>query len=102
MIELGGCAKRRASDVNPVAAGRQTYIANCASCHNPDPALEGPLGPPVIGASRELLEARILRQAYPPGYEPKRPTHLMRAMPWLAPRIGDLAAFLAAAQKKQK
>jgi mono/diheme cytochrome c family protein len=96
---LGGCAKPSAIDANPVVAGRRVYIANCASCHNFDPSLDGPLGPAIAGASRKLLEARILHQAYPPGYQPKRATHLMRAMPWVAPKVHALAAYLAAAQK---
>jgi hypothetical protein len=48
----------------------------------------------VRGASRELLEARILRGAYPPGYTPKRPSAIMQPMPHLAGSLDDLAAFL--------
>ncbi|MBI4513505.1 MAG: hypothetical protein HY702_05285 [Gemmatimonadetes bacterium] len=46
------------------------------------------------GSSRALLEARILRAEYPPGYTPTRTTRLMPARPDLAPYIDDLAAFL--------
>ncbi len=76
--------------------GRTLYLAQCTTCHATDPARTGPVGPAVKGASRELLEARILRGAYPPGYAPKRSSALMPPMPQLASSIGDLAAFLAA------
>jgi len=78
-----------------VAEGRQAYLGNCVACHNPNPKLEGALGPPVAGASEKLLEARILHAQYPPGYTPKRPTSSMVAMPFLKTRIPALAAFLA-------
>jgi len=74
--------------------GRQVYLAQCTQCHSPDPAQAGPLGPPVKGASRELLEARILRADYPPGYRPKRPTKVMPAQPNVAPDIPALAEYL--------
>jgi mono/diheme cytochrome c family protein len=74
--------------------GRQIYLAQCTSCHASDPAQPGPLGPPVKGASPELLEARIVRGTYPPGYTPKRPSAVMQPMPNLAPSIPDLAAYL--------
>jgi mono/diheme cytochrome c family protein len=74
--------------------GRQVYLAQCIACHNPDPALAGPLGPPVKGTSRDLLEAKILRGTYPPGYTPKRSTSLMPAQPQLQPEIPNIAAFL--------
>ena len=57
-------------------------------------AVAGPVGPPVKGASRELLESKVLKGKYPPGYTPKRPTTLMPVQPALEPEIGNLAAFL--------
>jgi len=44
-----------------------------------------------------LIEARVLRRAYPTGYQPKRQTHLMQPMPWMAAHIDDLTAYLNAA-----
>jgi mono/diheme cytochrome c family protein len=76
------------------ARGRQIYAAHCVACHNPDPSKEGSLGPAIKGSSRELLEAKILRAAYPPGYTPKRKTNAMPAQPYLKSAIPDLAAFL--------
>ena len=78
-----------------VAEGRTTYLANCVACHNANPTLEGPLGPPVAGASEPLLDARILHGTYPPGYEPKRSTSAMVPMPFLKQKIPALAAFLS-------
>ena len=52
------------------------------------------MGPPIKGASRELLEARILHGSYPPGYMPKQKTSVMQPIPQAAANIGDLAAYL--------
>lgn len=75
--------------------GRRVYQANCIACHNPDPARDGPLGPAVACSSRELLEARVLRAEYPPGYAPKRDSKLMPAQPFLRGDLPGLAAYLA-------
>jgi mono/diheme cytochrome c family protein len=75
--------------------GKVAYDGVCIACHNPNPALDGSLGPANAGASRELLEARVLRAEYPPGYQPKRDSKAMPAMPHLADKIDDLAAYLA-------
>lgn len=74
--------------------GRVVYAANCTSCHNADPAKPGSLGPEVKGASRELLEARVVRAEYPVGYAAKRPSTMMRPLPKLAGEIDALAAYL--------
>ena len=78
-----------------VAAGRAVYNANCTACHNMNPAQDGALGPAVAGASYELLEARIVHGNYPEGYEPKRPSRVMVALPHLEPKLEELAAYLA-------
>jgi len=36
----------------------------------------------------------VLRAEYPPGYTPKRDTHLMPAQPFLASQVDALAAYL--------
>ena len=90
------------SDSKPMSAadrGRQVYLTNCIICHNPDPALAGSQGPPIAGAPRDLVEARIVHAAYPPGYTPQRQTHAMPAQPFLASKVDDLTAFLAEANK---
>ena len=74
--------------------GRQVYLSQCTQCHAADPAQAGPVGPPVKGASKALLEAKVLHGAYPPGYTPKRPTKVMPPVPALAPDIDALAAYL--------
>lgn len=75
--------------------GKAVYDGVCIACHNPNPALDGSLGPANAGASRELLEARVLRAEYPPGYTPKRDSKAMPPMPHLADKIDDLTAYLA-------
>jgi mono/diheme cytochrome c family protein len=69
------------------------YLSQCTACHAVDPAQAGPVGPELKGASRELLEAKVLRGTYPPGYTPKRPTSVMPPQPQLAD-LPALAAYL--------
>ena len=74
--------------------GKQLWLGQCVACHNPDPAKDGTLGPAVKGSSPSLLEARVVRGEYPPGYTPKRPTKVMPPRPDLALSVPDLAAYL--------
>ena len=91
-VALGGCSD---SELSPAAErGRQTYLAHCVACHNTDPSQPGPVGPPIKGSSRELLEAKVLNGSYPPGYTPKRPTKVMVPIPAVAPEIASLAEYL--------
>jgi mono/diheme cytochrome c family protein len=91
-LALAACGRE---PLSPEAErGRQVYLSQCASCHGPDPSQPGPVGPAVKGASRELLEAKILRGTYPPGYRPKRPTAVMPPQPHLAGDIPALAEHL--------
>jgi mono/diheme cytochrome c family protein len=90
-LALTGCEQ----GLSPSAErGRQVFLAQCATCHGPDPAQAGPIGPAVKGSSRELLEAKVLHGTYPPGYTPKRSTKVMVPMPALAGEIGALADYL--------
>jgi mono/diheme cytochrome c family protein len=89
---LGGCADSGGDAL--ATRGRQVYLAQCIQCHNATPALDGPVGPAVKGASRELLEAKVIRGEYQPGYTPKRPTKVMPPQPALAPDIPALAGYL--------
>jgi mono/diheme cytochrome c family protein len=82
------------TDESPVELGRRAYVANCIACHNADPAKEGTLGPAIAGSSKTLVEARVMRAEYPPGYTPKRDSSLMPAQPFLKNDVPDLAAYL--------
>ena len=77
-----------------IEAGRGIYNANCIACHSMDPKQDGALGPAVAGASPELLEARIMRAAYPAGYLPKRETKVMVPMPHLKAKLPEITAYL--------
>jgi mono/diheme cytochrome c family protein len=89
---VGGCSE---SGLSPSAErGRQVYLAHCIACHNTDPSQAGAVGPPLRGASRALLEAKVLNGTYPPGYTPKRPMKVMVPIPAVAPDIGALADYL--------
>ncbi len=92
-LGLAGCGESAKPD--PLAErGRQVYQSQCTQCHAPDPSQAGALGPPVKGASQALLEAKVVRGEYPPGYAPKRPTKVMAPLPALAPDIAALTAYL--------
>lgn len=74
--------------------GRQIYMAQCVACHNRDPDQVGPIGPPVRGASPELLAAKVVDGTYPEGHHPQRDSQVMPPRPDLADTIPDLAAYL--------
>jgi len=91
-VALGGCSD---SGLSPAAErGRQVYLAHCIACHNTDPTQPGSLGPPIKGSSRDLLEAKVVKGTYPPGYTPKRPTKVMVPIPAVAPDVAALAEYL--------
>jgi mono/diheme cytochrome c family protein len=77
--------------------GRAVYVANCVACHNNDPSKDGPIGPALQDSPKELLEFRVLRTAYPPGYKPKRDTKVMPTFPFLKNEIPYLTAYLSSA-----
>ena len=96
---LSGCGREKEPATQTVGpgdakCGRALYLTNCAACHNNDPSKDGTIGPAVKGASRELIEARVMRGTYPQGYKPKRKTAAMPAQPYLESSIPDLVAFL--------
>jgi len=92
LASLGGCGDGSGDAL--AGRGKQVYLAQCIQCHNANPAIAGPVGPPLKGATRELLDAKVIRGEYPPGYAPKRPTKVMPPQPTLAPDIAALAAYL--------
>jgi len=97
-LAVAGCGPSKPP--TPAQLGRTVYMSNCVVCHNPNPNLAGSQGPAIAGSSRELVEARVLHLAYPPGYTPKRTTHAMRAFPQLKDQIDNLTAFLAEMKKQ--
>lgn len=91
-----GCSE--SPPLSPTAArGRAIYQSQCAACHHPsDPAQPGAVGPPIGQVPRAVLEAKVLRGAYPEGYTPKRTSRIMPPMPQVAPDLGAVAEYLAA------
>ncbi len=80
--------------------GERVYQNVCIACHHGNPNLDGALGPANAGASVELLEAKVLRGEYPPGYTPKRPgSNTMPRFEYLADKIPALAAYLGEVKK---
>jgi mono/diheme cytochrome c family protein len=86
--------------LDPIEQGRRVYSLNCVVCHNADPRQDGAIGPSIAGSPRELVEARVMRAAYPAGHTPKRDTKLMMPLPHLEADIPALAAFLGAASSQ--
>lgn len=94
-LGIAGCSNDETATLSEAAQrGRGVYMNVCIACHSADPAQDGALGPNLAGTTRELLEWRVLKGAYPPGYTPKRTTGAMPAFPHLAGQIEDLHAFL--------
>jgi len=77
-----------------IQRGKSIYQTQCIACHHSDPQKPGAIGPEVSGAPKELLELRILKGEYPPGYTPKRNTHTMVPLPHLKNEIEAIHAYL--------
>lgn len=92
LLAAAACGERK--ELGLAEQGSRIYAANCTICHNPEPRSDGVDGPALAGSPRELIEARVMRAEYPPGYTPKRPTRRMRPLPYLRPHIEALAAYL--------
>ncbi len=93
----GGSGPAESETDRLVKRGRSVYQTNCIACHNNDPTLAGAIGPALAGSSLELLQAKVLRNEYPPGYVPKASSGNMIALPHLEPSLPALAAYLAEA-----
>ena len=95
-LVVSACSKKsEQSGQNPAwERGRAVYVANCVACHNSDPSKDGPIGPALKGSPKELIESRVLRTEYPPGYQPKRNTKVMPTFPFLKTEIPYLAVYL--------
>ena len=93
------CSAEKSSDPQAalVKRGEVVFQNNCTACHARDPRQPGPVGPPIAGSPLALLEAKVLRNEYPPGYTPKRDTKAMIPLAHLEPELPALAAYLAAA-----
>jgi mono/diheme cytochrome c family protein len=88
----------RPDGVGDAAKGQAIYANVCATCHGADPTQAGTIGPPIAGSSPALVEAKVLRGEYPPGYTPKRGnSRAMPPLPYLKDNIADIAAYLQAA-----
>jgi mono/diheme cytochrome c family protein len=100
---LTGCQKNestKASALTPLESrGKAVYLTNCIACHNPDPRIDGSIGPAVAFSSLALLEARVLTRSYPPGYTPKRKSEMMPDFPQLKDDIPGLHAYLNSFKK---
>lgn len=101
LVLLPFCACSESLPRTPEERGARVYASACTSCHHVDPHLAGATGPAIAGSARELVEARVLRAQYPPGYIPQRQSRAMVAMPQLAPYIDDLTAFLGQAARSE-
>ena len=85
-----------------LARGKAIYTANCTACHHPtDPRQAGGVGPEIAFSSMELLQAKVIDNRYPEGYEPKRRSALMVPLKHLKAELPALEAFLKSFEGKQ-
>lgn len=92
---LAACGSESTAELSELAQkGERIYLNVCIACHNANPALDGAVGPANAGASLELLEAKLLRGEYPPGYTPKRAGGAMPRFEYLKDDIPALHAYL--------
>ena len=94
-----GCTQKAPSNRSPeeeklYSQGKKIYMTVCVTCHNPDPKLDGSIGPANYGSSVDLLAAKVLKGNYPSGYKPKRETSLMPQFEEYAKDIEALHVFL--------
>ena len=96
MLLGAACSDGGGAPEDPVVTrGKVVYQNVCIACHHGNPTQNGLLGPAIAGASRELVEAKVLRAEYPPGHTPTRDTSTMPRFEHLADEIGELVAYLA-------
>ena len=88
--------KEAAGGDSDVAMGRALFMSHCIACHNVDPSRDGSLGPAIKGSSLELVQARVMRGEYPPGYTPKRTTRIMVKLPLTDEDVAKIHKFLNA------
>ena len=94
-ISLAGCSSGESSDEAAlVKRGKVVFETNCSACLARDPRVDGPLGPANACSSTALLAAKVLRNEYPPGYQPKRDSQAMAPLPFLEHELPALAAYL--------
>ena len=94
---LAACSESGVPADGPAALvkrGQQVYQNNCTACHARDPVQVGTVGPAIAGSSLELLQAKVLRGEYPPGYTPQRTTGAMPLRPDLEADLPAMAAYL--------
>ena len=101
LILLSACKKvDNQLPLSPLASrGKSVYLSVCIACHNPDPTLDGSVGPAVAFSSLELITARVMRAEYPSGYKPKRSSAMMAALPMYEKDIPALHAYLNSFKK---
>jgi mono/diheme cytochrome c family protein len=99
-ILLSSCSKGTDRPLSALESqGKAVYVSNCSACHHLDPRLAGSVGPEIAESSLDLITARVLHQSYPIGYQAKRSSHLMPALPFLKKDLPAIHAYLATFKK---
>lgn len=92
-------------ETNPVdiEKGKAIYLSQCIKCHNKDPNVKGPIGPELMDAPLEVMQAKVLTGRYPEvlpeGFVPKRKTKAMTKLPQYAKDVPSLHAYVQSLKK---
>lgn len=98
-------AATEAYPMNPVdiEKGKAIYLSTCIKCHNKDPNVKGAIGPELVDAPLEIMQAKVATGRYPDvlpeGFVPKRKTKQMVKQPQALPDVPSIHAYVQSLKK---
>lgn len=98
-------AETVAYEQNPVdiEKGKEIYLSQCIKCHNKDPNVKGAIGPEMVDAPLEVMQAKVFTGRYPEvlpeGFVPKRKTKQMTKLPQYIKDVPSIHAYVQSLKK---
>jgi mono/diheme cytochrome c family protein len=87
-----------------IEKGKAIYLSACIKCHNKDPNVKGPIGPEMVDAPIEVMQAKVATGRYPEvlpeGFVPKRKTKQMTKLPQYLKDVPSIHAYVQSIKKK--
>ncbi len=87
-----------------IEKGKAIYLSACIKCHNKDPNVKGPIGPEMVDAPLEVMQAKVATGRYPEvlpeGFVPKRKTKQMTKFPQYLKDVPSIHAYVQSIKKK--